>query len=263
MPRTAPDTSNLLSATESKWVMSVVGTFLYYCKALDPTINTALNDIALTQANPTENTKKKCIRLMDYVATYPDAYIRYKASDMILNIDSDAAYLVLPKAKSRIAGFFQLTDNPRASHPLPTNGPLLVECKTLKHVVTSAAEAETSALFHNAKTAIPIRRILIQLGHPQPPTPIKVDNSTAAGFVNKNITQKRSKSWDMRFHWLRDKETLDTIKVYWDSGKNNKADYFTKTHPTPTHRGLRPTYIQDKLHSTLQHDLHLVFNSSS
>ena len=167
---------------------------------MDPTLNTALNYIALSQAHPTENTKKKYIRLMDYVATYPDAYIRYNASDMILHVDSDAAYLVLPNAKSRIAGFFQLTDHPSDSNPPPTNGPLLVECKTIKHVVTSAAEAETSALFHNAKTSIPIRRILIALGHPQPPTPIQVDNSTAAGFVNKNITQKRSKSWDMRFH---------------------------------------------------------------
>ena len=33
---------------------------------------------------------------MDYLATYPNAYIRYYASDMILNIDSDAAYLVAP-----------------------------------------------------------------------------------------------------------------------------------------------------------------------
>ena len=49
--------------------MSVVGTFLYYCKALDLTISTALSDIALTQAHHTESTKKKCIRLMDHVET--------------------------------------------------------------------------------------------------------------------------------------------------------------------------------------------------
>ena len=121
---------------------------------------------------------------------------------MILHVDSDAAYLVLPQAKSRIAGYFHLTDLTSPPTQPPVNGPVLVECKTIKHVVTSAAEAETSALFHNAKTAIPIQRILIFLGHPQPPTPIKVDNSTANNFVHNNITQKRSKSWDMRFHWL-------------------------------------------------------------
>ena len=41
---------------------------------------------------------------MDYLNTYPDAYIRFYASDMILHIDIDAAYLVAPKAKSCIAG---------------------------------------------------------------------------------------------------------------------------------------------------------------
>ena len=123
----------------------------------------------------------------------------------------------------------------------------MVECKTLKHVVTSAAEAETSALFHNARTSIPIRRLLITLGHPQPPTPIKIDNSTTLAFVHNNITQKRSKSWDMRFHWLQDPHTKQHIKVYWDKGDNNKnADYYTKTHTTPCHRSMRHHFIQDK-----------------
>ena len=41
---------------------------------------------------------------MDYVHTYPNAYIRFYTSDIILHVDSDAAYLVAPKARSRIAG---------------------------------------------------------------------------------------------------------------------------------------------------------------
>lgn len=168
---TQPDSSPLLSPQETKWIQSVVSTFLYYSKALDPTLATALNDIAMTQANPTQNTKQQFQRLMDYVYTYPSAYLRYHTSDMILHVDSDAAYLVLPYAKSRIAGFYHLTNHSSTKSPTFHNCPILVECKTLKHVVTSAAEAETSALFHNAKTAIPIRRILIALGHPQPPTP--------------------------------------------------------------------------------------------
>ena len=239
---TSLDTSPYLDPPSTKWIQSVVGTFLYYARCIDPTISTAINDISMTQSQPTQSTLQQCKRLMDYVATYPNAYIRYHASDMILNVESDAAYLVLPKARSRLAGLFNLGQH----HPSPpNNGPLLVECKTIKHVVSSAAEAETAALFHNAQTSIPIRRLLIALGHPQPPTPIKIDNSTAHGFVHNNIQQRRSKSWDMRYHWLRDKETHKIINVHWDKGKNNKADYFTKTHPTPYHRAQRPNYVQD------------------
>ena len=48
---------------------------------------------------------------MDYMATYPKSYLCYYASNMILNIDSDAAYLVVFKARSRIADTFNLTVN--------------------------------------------------------------------------------------------------------------------------------------------------------
>jgi hypothetical protein len=201
---TSEDTSPYLDKTETRWTQSVVGTFLYYARCVDPTISTAINNISMSQSQPTTKTRQQCKRLMDYVATYPDAYIRYHSSNMILSVDSDASHLVLPKAHSRVAGFFQLTDK---KDSLNRHGPLQVECTTINNVVSSAAEAEISALFHNAQNSIPIRRLLIALGHPQPPTPIKIDNSTALGYANNNIHQHCSKSWDMHFHWLRDKET--------------------------------------------------------
>ena len=61
-----------------------------------------MNEISRQQAKPTQTTKKICQQLMDYAATYPDVFIRYYASDMVLHVDSDSAYLVAPKAKSRI-----------------------------------------------------------------------------------------------------------------------------------------------------------------
>ena len=46
----------------------------------------------------------KAQRLMEYVHTYPNTYIRFYASDMILNIDSDVAYLVATKARDEWQG---------------------------------------------------------------------------------------------------------------------------------------------------------------
>ncbi len=77
------------------------------------------------------------------MATYPESIIRFYASDMILSVDSDAAYLVLPKAKSRIAGFYYLTDRDSSYY----NSPILVVCKTSKIIVVSAAKAETGGQF--------------------------------------------------------------------------------------------------------------------
>ena len=63
---------------------------------------------------------------------------------------------MLPKARSRLAGQFFLSTEPGLTRTVPPNGPILTECRTIKHVVTSSAKAETSALFHNAQTALPI-----------------------------------------------------------------------------------------------------------
>ncbi len=68
--------------------------------------------IGVNQANPTQKTMKKTKHLLDFAATYPNKKICYHASDMILYVESDAAYLVLPNAKSCIGGYFYLSSKP-------------------------------------------------------------------------------------------------------------------------------------------------------
>ena len=248
----APDESPLLSAKDTKHVQSTTGSFLFYGRAIDNTILPALNEIASMQSKPTQLTQKKTQQLMDYLNTYPDAYIRFYASDMILHVDSDAAYLVAPKAKSRIAGYFHLTEHPNVTKHPKLNGAILVECKTLRHVVSSSAEAEVAGIFHNATMAVPIRNILQALNHPQPPTPLKTDNSTATGFIYNNIHQKRSKAWDMRYHWLRDRATQQQFRIFWQPGTTNDGDYHTKHHTSAIHREIRPKYVRDRSVQLLQ-----------
>ena len=240
-----PDDSALLhTATEIRRIQAIVGSFLYYARALDSTMLPALNQISTQQSKPTHQTNDDAAMLLDFAATYPNAKVRYHASDMILHVDTDAAYLVMPNAKSRIAGYFYLSSKPNSlGDPVPLNGAILVECTTIKHVVSSAAEAECGGCFHNAQKAIPIRIALQDLGHPQPKTPIKTDNSTAEGFANKSMRQKRSKAWDMRYHWIRDRTAQGQFHFYWAKGLLNWADYFTKHHSPTYHTATRPSYI--------------------
>ena len=65
---------------------------------------------------------KRARHLLDYMATHPDAKIRYKASDMVLNVHSDASYLSAPKARSRAGGYFFLGQKPRDNEPIWLNG---------------------------------------------------------------------------------------------------------------------------------------------
>mmetsp|Transcript_5614 Transcript_5614/g.8164 ORF Transcript_5614/g.8164 Transcript_5614/m.8164 type:complete len:80 (-) Transcript_5614:241-480(-) len=79
------------------------------------------------------------------MSTYPNATIRFHASNMILHVQSDAAYLVLPHAKSRYAGHYYL------SNQTPTNNdPVHTECKTIKNIVCLAKlNALVSSAMHS------------------------------------------------------------------------------------------------------------------
>jgi hypothetical protein len=101
--------------------------------------------------------------------------------------------------------------------------------------MASAAEAELDALYLTAKEAVYLRQILIKIRHLQPQTPIQTDNTTAEGVTNKKIQPKRTKAMDMQLHWLRDRESQDQFKIYWQPGKTNLVDYFTKHHLLPNH----------------------------
>ena len=84
--------------------------------------------------------------------------------------------------------------------------------------------------------------------------PLKTDNSTAEGIMNKTIKQKTSKAMDMRFYLLVDRVSQKMFKVYWAPGSINLADYFSKKLPTSHHRTVQPihTYIKEKSPSTIQ-----------
>ena len=133
---------------------------------------------------------------MDYMATYPEATLRFYTGTMQLHVESDAAYLVLQNAQSHIAGYFYL-HSPQIQGKVfqkKYNAPILVECATLRNVVSSAAEAECGGIFHNCNQAIAICHALNEMGHTQNRTSVITDNSTANSFVYSEMQVKRSKS---------------------------------------------------------------------
>ncbi len=173
--------SPLLDDTGKKQNQQIVGGFLYYAQAVDPTILMALSDIATQQAAPTENTMKQVNQFLDYMWTHPDAIIRYRASDMILNVHSDAFYLSAPWQHSTIW-----------RNPIKLNGAIHITCTILKSVAASAAEARLGAHFLNAQEAKVFQLVLAKLGHPQPPMPMHIGNTTTAGIVNNTIKCQQS-----------------------------------------------------------------------
>ena len=100
---------------DEKYICGVVGSFLYYARAVDLTILTALSDIASEQSKPTEKTMKRVKQLLAYMHTNPNAVIRFRASDMILNLH--ASYLSAARGRSRAGGYFFLGSMPKIGIP--------------------------------------------------------------------------------------------------------------------------------------------------
>ena len=114
----------------------------------------------------------------------------------------------------------------------------------IKNGMPSAAAVKIGTLFVNTRQAILARSFLEEIGDKQPPTPVQTDNTTAHGFVTRNLNPKATKSIDMNYWFMRDKSDQKQFKYYWKKGKgNNDADYQTKHHCAAHHKEVRPRYL--------------------
>ena len=101
----------------------------------------------------------------------------------------------------------------------------------------TAAKAEIGGAYINGQEAVSIRTLLRELGHPQPATPIQVDNSTAKGFAKDTIKKKITKAIDMRFYWIHNHISQGQFLIYWQPSITNLSDYHTNHH-SPAHHQL-------------------------
>jgi hypothetical protein len=171
-------------------IQKVTGSVLYYVISVDPTVLMPLNDIATEQTKDTEMKQADTKQILDYLATHPDATIRYHASDMVLHIHIDASYLSVSNAQSRRGGLFFLGNKSPEQETL--NRSILNVTAVIKNVVASAVESEVGAFFHNAQSGAPLRVTLTELGHTQPPAPLRTDNSPAYGIVRMSKSRRLS-----------------------------------------------------------------------
>ena len=234
------DTSAPLSDSDTTTLQELVGFLLYYARGVDVTILPAVTHLASLQSRPTQNVLQASQRLLAYCARYPKNALPYNACDMILHIQSDASYLSRPNARSVAGAIFYLGNKDQSTH---INGSIHAISTIIPSVVSSAAEAEDAALFIAGQEAVSLRNTLHSLGYPQGQTVILCDNKCAEGVALDIIKPKRTKSIDMRYHWIRDRIQQQQFIVAWRKGANNLADFFTKPLPLHAHQSLMPLLV--------------------
>ena len=246
---TAPeDHSKPLSPADINTLQQLIGSVLYYTRAIDPTYMHEVNKLGSEQASATESILPQAQRLLEYARAYPDSELVFRKSKMELIVQTDASYNSRKQARS-VAGFLMyFGDAKNALQPTdkPTleNGAIMSGSVVMDVIVASAGEAEYGAGFIAAQHAVNVRIIAEELGHPQPPTPILCDNSFARNLAMDSCKQRRSKAIDMRFHWLRDRIRQNQFVMVPVAGKDILADIFTKTLSVKDFQRLIPRLIQ-------------------
>ena len=234
--------SEPLSPAQIKELQEIIGVFLFYARAVDPTMITPLSKIASKQAQPTTLLLPEIDRFLQYASKYPNAGQRIRASKMVLLTNSDASYHSESEARSRAGGHIYFGDHQNDTVPNAAVSNISVIIPT---VAASAVEAEYASSFIVGQAATSIMHTVIDLGYPQHTIHMVSDNSCAVGIANHTVKQKRSKAIDMRYHWLRDQVKQQKISIIWKPGAVNLADFFTKAHPVHHHKTVRSRYVTD------------------
>ena len=141
----APQTNRapLLNKQQMIFIQEVTGTFLYYARAINNMMLTALSAITTELSSPTATTLKNTNQFLDYAATNNKAVLTYKANHKVLALHSDASYLNKPQARSRARGHFFMSSN--TTFPF-NNGAIHDTAQVIKAVMSSAVEAELGML---------------------------------------------------------------------------------------------------------------------
>ena len=120
LPMTQPtDDTAKLSPQAIKHLQQIVGTFLFYSRAVNPTMLMALSIIVTGKTQGTQTTKEKAEHFLTYAAMHPNATIKFYKSDMILKIHSDTSYLSERQGRSCTGGTFTwATVTKQLIHPM-------------------------------------------------------------------------------------------------------------------------------------------------
>jgi hypothetical protein len=130
------------------------------------------------------------------------------------------------------------TDNRRSTTGYVfTLGGTAVSWKSSKQkvVACSTAESEYIAAYEASREAICLRRLLTDLGEAGSSSPVVLheDNQACIKLSENPCAAQRTKSMDVKYHFLRQTVQEGKIKLEYISTHDQLADIFTKMLPQP------------------------------
>ena len=252
----APDNSKRCNAEQVHELQQKLGKCRWVIDGVFPALTLALGRLACRMGTPTESLLKDTNHMMLYMAGHKNPAIQFKPCNMQLGIFSDASFSSETNSRSRSGAVIfagGLNENNE-----PMSAPLAIITEVTNTVADSAAEAEYMAVYTALKTAIYIRDLLIDIGYSQDKVIHRCDNQCAVGLANRTNNNRKVKHIQRRFHWVQDQVDQEWVKVIWEKGTSNIADYFTKQVDKESHKKMMRIFgLQCDKHGNLTDEVYV------
>ena len=198
-----------------------IGSLMYASVATRPDITYAVSALSRFLDNPGDIHWEAAKRVLRYLSGTKDLTLTYgeERQDLTGYTDADGAS---HEHRHAISGYAFLIDG----------GAVSWQSRKQEIVTLSTAEAEYVAATHAAKEAIWLHRLIFEL-FPIPPstTTLYCDNQAAIKLAIEDNYHARTKHIDIRFHFIRQVVTDNTLTLIYCPTDDMTADILTKSLP--------------------------------
>ena len=216
------------SQDKSNGYASLIGSLMYLAVATRPDIAYAVFRLRSYTANPAMSHWTAAKRVLRYLSGTRDYGITYRAEkvkskeNLFLGY-SDASYANNDDATS-VSGYVSIMGG----------GAITWGSRKQTSVSLSLTESEYVALADAAREITWLRNLLEGLGYKQyAPTKLYGDNNGALAIAKNPQYHKRTKHFDTRNHYIRQKVKESVIEIEHCPTSKMTADIFTKALPKP------------------------------
>ena len=224
----AQDSGAKLSASEHERNRNMVGSLLYLACWSRPDISLAVSELSRFVSCPGEKHMVAVKHLLRYLKGSRELGLKYSKPGNSGPMDRpnklwgfvDSDWAGCPDSRRSTSGYALMLNGAAISW----------KSKRQAVVALSTAEAEFIAASTMVQEVIYARRLLEQLGFPQPePTPVYEDNTTCIKWSEGSVGgSDRAKHIDLREHFVHDAVDKKILKLEPINSPDNAADLLTK-----------------------------------
>jgi len=215
----APSTQKQQDYIDGFPYSAIVGSLLYLAVVTRPDIMFAVGVLTRHLKSPSYASCKAACRVLNYLSRHPANAIKYSGCKLRVHVYTDSDWASDRDTRRSTSGYVVMM----------AGGPVNWISKLQPIVTVSSMEAEYIACFFAVQDIVWMRQLLKDLGLERGrPTSVYIDNSSARQLAMNPVHHQRSKHIDIKYHWIRDMVSSETIKMIHVPTTDQRADFLTK-----------------------------------